>query len=82
VTDGRHVPDDLGPGHEGVVRDPVVVFDGVDVAVTDAAMGDGDADVMLSQSWRCVFEGLEWLSHPLRRISQNPRRRHLPYLLS
>jgi len=45
-------------GHEGIFGEAEVVVDGVDVCVTDAAVGDGDPDVVLSQFRLFEGEGL------------------------
>jgi hypothetical protein len=55
-ADGRHLADDLVAGNEGILADAPVIGDEMKVAVADAAVGDGDLDLLRAQLAGVVLE--------------------------
>ena len=59
---GRDLADDLVAGDEGILADAPIVGDQVQIAVADAAVGDGDFDFVRAELAWVVAEGQKFRS--------------------
>ena len=70
-ADGRHLADDLVAGNEGILADAPVIGDEMKVAVADAAVGDGDLDLLRSQLAGVILERQQLCSRRMHCKSLN-----------
>ena len=68
---GRNRADNLVAGNKRILADAPIVGDQVQVAVADAAVGDGDLDLLRAELARIVTKGQKFRSCGMSRKSLN-----------